>query len=83
MILFITAVSIKIEKDDEHFAKNEASEQVSEAQNSDNGENDIKPLRSRSPSRTWASSAAKHTHTHTHISWIQNNKSNNKKDTNI
>lgn len=49
-------VSIKIEKDDDQFTKNDSSESVSKAHNSDNEENDLKPPRSRSPSQTWASS---------------------------
>lgn len=48
----LAVVSIKIEKDDEQFTKHETDEPVLEAQQPDNGENDLKPLRSRSPSQT-------------------------------
>lgn len=46
------SVSIKIEKDDELFTKNEFSEPISKVHSSDNEDNDVKPQRSRSPSQT-------------------------------
>lgn len=51
--LFIfSVVSIKIEKDDEQFTKHENNEPISEAQQSDNEDNDLKPQRSHSPIQT-------------------------------